>query len=294
MKNILYNLGYFIKEAKTLFKIDLLSNVFSIFSIGLVFFILSLVLSGWWTSNYIIEVIEREAEINVYFNNKIKDLELSRVIESINAIEGVNEAKIIHEDEAYNRMVDILGKEAKILELFHDNPFNSFIEVQIQIGEADSIIEELEGLEDVEYIRDNKKVIDRLQNIITILKVLGLLAIIAVGISTLVVISHIIRQGIYNNKEEINTLELLGAPEFFIGFPFLLEGLFLTAMGGVLALIMVNFVIRYGLGQIEKSLTFIPIPSIKILTSNIIAFILSISLILGVVGSIFGLYSARR
>jgi hypothetical protein len=43
MKNTVYNLGYFFKEAKTLFKIDLLSNLFSILSIGLIFFILALV-----------------------------------------------------------------------------------------------------------------------------------------------------------------------------------------------------------------------------------------------------------
>ena len=38
MKSIVYNMGYFLKEAKTLFKIDLTSNILSILSIGLIFF----------------------------------------------------------------------------------------------------------------------------------------------------------------------------------------------------------------------------------------------------------------
>ena len=289
MKNKLYNLGYYFKEARTLFKVDFLSNIFSIFSIGLILFILSLVISGWWISNNVIEIIQREAEINVYFNNNLDNREVLNLIENIKAIEGIGKATLVDEDESYDRMVEILGTEASILKLFDDNPFDSFIEVQIHIDEVDSILEELESIEDVEYIRDNKKVIDRLQNVVNILKIIGLLAVVAVGISTMVVVSHIIRQGIYNNREQINTLELLGAPEFFIGFPFLLEGLFLTLTGGVLASTLLVLTFKYGYGQIQVAIPFIPLIPSKDLMTNMTIFTIAISGVLGAVGSLFGL-----
>ena len=72
VKKAAYNLGYFLKEAKTLFKLDFFSNLFSIISIGLIFFILALVISGWEISNYVIEIVEKEAEINVYYDTKIR------------------------------------------------------------------------------------------------------------------------------------------------------------------------------------------------------------------------------
>ncbi len=125
-------------------------------------------------------------------------------------------------------MVDILGKEAHVLEYFDDNPFTSFIEVKIHMGEVDQILKDIDKLEGIQYIRDNRQIINRLENIVNILKILGSLLITAVSISTIIVISHIIRQGIYNNKEEITTLELLGAQNSFVGFPFLLEGVMLT------------------------------------------------------------------
>ena len=145
----------------------------------------------------------------------------------------------------------------------------------------------------IDYIRDNKDIIDKLQKIITILTIVGLLVITATGISTLVVISHIIRQGIYNNRDQINTLKLLGAPDSFIGFPFLLEGLFLTLVGGILALGLIFFTFKLGYNQIGTSLLFIPLPNMESLVKTIALFILTLSGALGIIGSFFGLSSAK-
>lgn len=293
MKNFFYNIGYFIKEAKTIFSVDFLSNVFSIFSIGLIFFILSMIFSGWWITDQVIEVLQKEAEINVYYDENIDKTEISILVEDIGKIPGVREASLVNEEESYSRMVEILGKESRMLELFDDNPFSAFIEVKIHMNEVDSILGNLEVLDNIEHIRDNKQVISRLQNIVGILKVLGVLVITAVGISTLVVVSHIIRQGIYNNREQINTLKLLGAPEGFIGFPFLLEGLFLTLGGGILASALVSLIIYYGYNQIGGTITFIPLPDSGELIWSMIILIMGLSTILGIVGSLFGLSSAK-
>lgn len=293
MKSFFYNLGYFIKESNTIFRVDFLSNIFSIFSIGLIFFILSMIFSGWWISNAVIEVLQKEAEINVYFDESLGDSEIDDLIQSIRRIHGVREASLVNEEESYNRMTEILGKESRILELFEENPFSSFIEVKIQIEEIDFVLERLDLSDGIQHIRDNKEVIDRLQKIITILTVLGVLVITAVGISTLVVVSHIIRQGIYNNREQINTLKLLGAPDSFIGFPFLLEGLFLTIGGGILASSLGALIIHYGYSQMEGSLPFIPLPPKDAIVTSLTILTMSLSCVLGIIGSLFGLSSAK-
>ncbi|MFA7410621.1 MAG: permease-like cell division protein FtsX [Tissierellaceae bacterium] len=286
------NLGYFFKEAKTIFRIDFLSNLLSIFSIGLIFFILSSIVSAWWISQDLVDMLKKEAEINIYFDEKMTDSEINNLIEGIRMIREVGQVKLVDKEESHDRMVDILGKEAKVLELFDSNPFQAFIEVKINMEKLDSILEKLELFKDIDYIRDNRDIIDKLQSLIGLLTLVGILVVTATGISTLVVISHIIRQGIYNNREQINTLRLLGAPDSFIGFPFLLEGLFLTMAGGLMALGLVYLTIRMGYGQISSNL-FIPLPDMKTLTSFMAIFILSTSGLLGIIGSFFGLNSAR-
>ncbi|MDD3705946.1 MAG: hypothetical protein PHC45_07785, partial [Clostridiaceae bacterium] len=96
MKNFLFNTGYFIKETKTIIRMNLLSHILSFLSIGLIFFILSMMISGWWISNQIVLAIQGEAEISVYFSEGTED-DAVALTEGIRSIEGVSEAKLINE-----------------------------------------------------------------------------------------------------------------------------------------------------------------------------------------------------
>lgn len=293
MKNTIYNIGYFFKEAKTIIRLNLLSNVFSFLSTGLIFFILALVISGWWVSNQVVQAVEGEAEISVYFREKLDNTDVMNLTEKIRGVTGVREARLINEDEAYRRMEKILGKEARVLESFDENPFSPFIEVNIRMEEVDPIMEELSIMKDIEHVRDNREVLERLRHISGALEVLGYIVVTAVGITTMVIISHIIRMGIYDSREQINTLRLMGAPEIFIAFPFLLEGLFITFAGGVLASALAAFVLKLLYIQLAGPLPFIPFPSREALTSNLAVLIMLLSAVLGAAGSLFGISSAK-
>ncbi len=293
MKNIIRNKSYFIKEAKTMLGLNVISNILSILSIGFIFFILALVLSGWKVSSSIVETIQGEAEINVYYVENTGDAVAAKLAERIKAMEGVREVRLVDEGEAYNRMVDILGKEAAVLKYLDDNPFNPYIEVKIQMEKMDSILERLGAMTEVEYVRDNREVLDRLQGLSEVLRLIGYLIVIAVGISTLIIISHIIRLGIHNNREQISTLRLLGAPEAFIALPFLMEGLVLTLGGGILSSIMTLFTIRGIYARMAGPLPFIPLPPLTPLLSGMILMIMLLSAGLGISGSLMGMSSAK-
>ena len=293
MKGAYKNTPYFIREAKTIFKVDFLSNILSIFSIGLIFFILTLILTGWWISNDIVQVIEQETEISIYFNEDLEDVPLNNLLSKVKNVQGIRDANIVSEAESYDRMVDILGKEAEILNHFDNNPFSSFIEVKIEMENLDHIVNELELFNDIDYIRDNREVIHRLQGIIGIIEVLGLLLGLAIGVSTAIIISHIIRQGIYNNRDEINTLKLLGAPNGFIQLPFYLEGIFLTIIGGGVAAALWLVLIRFGYSNIYNLLPFMPLPHGDEFMWPMIIFIIIFSSFMGIIGSKFGLKSIK-
>lgn len=294
MRNLSSSFGYFIKEAKTILRLNPLSNLLSLLSTGLIFFILTMVIAGWWISNEVITVIQGEAEISIYFNEDLDDIGLSQLLEKVVAFDGVREASVISDGEAYERMVDILGKEARVLEHFDDNPFTAFIEVKINLESIDKVIVDLEGLAEVDYIRDNREVLDRLREVGRLIKVVGYLVMMAVGASTLVIISHIIRQGVYNYKDEINTLRLLGAPEGFIALPFLIEGLLISLGGGIIASLLTFISLRGIFYQIQGPLPFIPLPPLAVMVRNLTILIIILSCGLGILGSLFGIANTEK
>jgi cell division transport system permease protein len=294
VKVFLKNSGYFLKEVFSIIRLNPVSNILSLFSTSLVLLILAMAVSGWWVSRNTIDAIQDEAEINVYFNAEGEESNPELLVRRIKEIGGVRDARLVDEKEAYERMAEILGKEARVLEVLDDNPFNPFIEVNINIESIDSIMDKLKFMSGVEYIRDNREVLERLVHISGILNYLGLILVISSGICTLVIISHIIRLGIHNKREEINTLRLLGAPEFFIGLPFILEGLILTIGGGILAAVLSTSAIHLFYRQVAGPLPFIPLPPGDELISGIWLLLLLSGAFLGVSGSVFGLISGKK
>lgn len=293
MKNFIYNAGYFVREAVTIMRLNLLSNVFSLLSTGLIFFILAMVVSGWWISSHIVEAIKDEAEINVYYAESIDAEGAREIVEKILGIDGVREARLVDADEALERMEKVLGKEARVLGLFDDNPFSPFIEVSINLESIDPILKALDSINGIEHVRDNRDVLERISGISVTMKLLGYLVVAAVGISTMVIISHIIRMGIYDNREQINTLRLMGAQEAFIAAPFILEGLFLNLGGGALASALGAGSLRFVYERMAGPLAFIPLPPLDAITANLVILVMAMSTVLGVAGSCFGFSSSK-
>lgn len=294
MRSIFNNRGYFLKEAVITLRINLMSNIFSILSIGLIFFLLTMVASGWWASSKVVDAIQGEAEISVYFKEGTKDTAVSQMLDKIKVIEGVREARQVRENEAYDRMVKILGKEASVLKYLEENPFSSFLEVKIHIEKMDSVLEKVQTIADIEQVRDNREVLDRLKNISGMLKLIGYVFVIAVSTCTLLIVSHIIRMGIYSNREQINTLRLLGAPDYFIALPFFLEGLMMTIGGGMLCILMAVSSAKSIYSRMTGPLPFIPLPSLDQLIWGIIVLIIFVSITLGIIGGFIGMKTAKE
>lgn len=294
MKKYIFNLGYFLLEVFRTLRSNFLSNLISVLGTGLILFLLALVATGWNVGDKLIDTLQGEAQISAYFENSMDSNQASQILHRIKSIEGVYEAVLVNETDAKSRMEDLLGDEAEILELFDENPFEAFIEVRINLDSMDPVLQSIRSLDGVEYVRDNRSVLEQMKAMVDGMKLLGSLIMMAVGITTLIIISHMIRQGIYHNREQIKTLRLLGASSGFIGLPFVLSGLLLTVIGGLIATGLILYLLEHGYQQLTRSIPFIPLPAKEGLMEQISVLVLRVSGILGFFGSLFGLTSIKK
>lgn len=286
------NMSYFIKEAARIIRSNKLSNLFSFIGTTLILFLLALVIGIWGISSQMTEMLKDEAEINAYFKKDIADT--GELLESIKQIDGVLEVRLVSEEEARSRMKRILGEDSEILNLFEENPFEAYFEVKIDLDKTDSVFSRISSLNGIDYVRENREVLEQIERITKAIEVLGYLVIAAVSITTLVIISHMIRQGIYQNHEQIKTLVLLGAPDNFINFPYVLVGFLLTFGGGIAAAVFISILINQGYSRFGGSLPFIPLPPKKQLVYGLSLFLLSVSAALGILGSLFGVSTSKK
>lgn len=286
------NAFYYIKESARIFRANKLSNLFSFLGTALILFLLALVICVWSISSQLTQMLKEEAEINAYFNKDTSSTD--KLLEMIEQIDGVRNVRLVGEEEARGRMERILGEESGILGLFDENPFEAYFEVKINLDKADYVYSQISALDGIDYVRENRDILEQIEGISKAAEALGYLVIAAVSITTLVIISHMIRQGIYQNREQIKTLLLLGAPDNFINFPYILLGLLLTFGGGIAATVLINILINQGYSKLSRTIPFIPLPPKDQLVYGITVFLLSISAALGILGSLFGLHSSKK
>lgn len=294
VKSFIYNQGYFIREVFKNLRLTPLSNFFSFIGTSLILLLLGLVLISWSIGDKLISSLQDEAQISAYFKADMDESLMRNLADEIGAMDGVMSARFIDKEQAYKENKELLGNEADILELFDDNPFESYIDIRISLDDMDTVINKVSALEGIDYVRDNREVLGQLKGIVNALKLLGTVIAIAVGITTIIIISHMIRQGIYNNREQINTLRLLGAPDWFVGLPFVMTGILLTLLGGLAAAVLITLLINQGYDQLKSYIIFLPLPSGKELKEYAGLIIIAISAGLGLFGSLFGLSSIKK
>ena len=286
----LFNLPYFFKEAGTLAKKDLSSYMLSSLSLVMIFFVLAMTAGIGYSMSFMSASLQSEAEISVYYDPGTDPDQIALDLEKI---EGVNEVLLIPADEAKDKMVQLLGDDSKILSLFDYNPFSEYLEVNIQLDKSETIADTAGLINGVSYVRDNREVLDKLKDISSAFNLSGILIIIAVGAATVVLTSHIIRQGIYLNRDAIGTLKLLGAPDGFIYLPFVINGVLLSGSSGLLSLAITVMATSKIYNVLTGSLPFLVLPDQRFMTTGLIIFTLSTALALGIAGSLIGIGSTK-
>ena len=294
MKTFFYNLGYFLLETWRIIRFNALSNIFSVLGTGLILFLLGMAIAGQAVGNSLISAIQKEAQISAYFTEGTDEKAAVKLTERAKGLQGVLDAGYIDKQAAYEHSREMLGKEADILELFDENPFEAYMDIRINLEDMDGVLGNVSELNGIEYVRDNRDILRQIKGIVDGVSLLGLLIAAAVGITTVITVSHMIRQGIYNNREQINTLKLLGAPNLFIGFPFILAGTLLTLLGGLISVVMLLFLMNMGYNRLSDLILFLPLPSVGEVREMTVRFILIISAGLGLAGSLFGLTSIKQ
>lgn len=288
------NFTYFIKETFTIYKTNKLSSLLSLISLSMIFFISILIISGWGISREFVNLLKDEAAISVYYTPNLNSYSLDELKDAVLTIDGVTDIAEVSADESYSQMESILGSEAKILNQFDENPFVPYIEVSVQLDKAKTVGTKIGELSNVDYVRDNQSVLDKIAQISLIIGSIGLLMTVTVGVATVLITSHIIREGVHTNEAQINTLQLLGAPDLFIHLPFWMSGVLISFSAGILALLM-TFVVQINLSAGgDRILPFLP-EITQILSFGKIALgVILCSVVIGAASSGFGLRMVKK
>ena len=154
-----------------------------------------------------------------------------------------------------------LGDQKTLLEALDDtNPLPDSFEVMLiqpeLVKTAAEAIEKYEGVEAAKYGQD---VMEHLFDITRLIRIFGFALMFVLALATLFIIANTIRLTVFARRKEIAIMKYVGATDWFIRWPFVLEGMVMGLFGSLIASIILRFSYAGITAKIYSTLAFFPL-----------------------------------
>jgi cell division transport system permease protein len=205
--------------------------------------------------------LESQVQVTVYIKDGTGKEKIAELGDEIKKLPGVAKVDFVGKDEALRHFAERLGERKELLDsLGSNNPLPDAYEVHMDSPEqVKSAVTRISRLDNVEETMFGQEVIEQLFSLTRILRVGGVVLIIFLALATLFIISNTIRITVFSRRKEVNIMKYVGATDWFIRWPFLLEGMLLGLAGSLLAVILLVWSYGMIIDQIHASLPFLPL-----------------------------------
>lgn len=278
---------YYIREVFISLRRNNWMSVASIGTVAVSLFIFGMFLMMVMNMNKLAENMESQVQINVYLLDKV-DREQARDIEKdLKEIEGVESVGFVTKDEAMERFKDRLGDQKTLLDALDEtNPLPDSFEVTVTNPDlVKTAAEKMEKIDCVECAKYGQDVMEHLFEITRLLRIFGFTLMLVLAFATLFIISNTIRLTVFARRKEIAIMKYVGATDWFIRWPFVMEGMVLGLFGSIIAAMVLRTAYTAMAEKVYDTLAFFPlIPEQPFLTYITIVVVIS-GMVVGAIGS---------
>ena len=230
--------GYYCKEGfRNIFKHGFMSIAAVLIMIACLILTGTVTLIAYNIDLSIVE-LQQSNEIVVWIDDSLTTREARSLGSQFDRIDNIATIEFIDRDEALEDYRQQLGDDADILEDFSsdNNPLrNSFVFTLRDPALADETIQQIEAVEGADDVRADEAVIARLMQIQNVFNIVALAMVVGLAVISVFIISNTVKLAMFARREEISIQKIVGATNWFIRWPFVIEGMVLGLLAGGLA-----------------------------------------------------------
>ena len=282
---------YFIQEVFHSLRRNNWMTFASIGTVAVSLFVLGVFLILVLNMNRLAGMLESQVQISVYLEDHLTDREKRQIGYDIESLQGIDSVTYVDRETAKERLKERLGDQKYLLDaLSDDNPLPDAFEVTVTtpsvVESAAGAIDSMQGVEEAKYGQD---VVEHLFDITRLMRIFGFVLMCLLGGATLFIISNTIRLTVFARRKEIAIMKYVGATDWFIRWPFLLEGIVLGCIGGLIAAVALRSFYAAMAAKIYSTLAFFPLMPQYPFMNYVTAAILLAGIVIGAIGSVISL-----
>ena len=237
--------------------------------------------------NLMVEDLNKTNELLVYIDSEIPDAEAKSVGTKINLIENVLLAKYVSREEALEAFVEDMGGSAAFGGVVAEDLRHRFVVTLEDNALMEQTYDRIMEIPGVAYISAEFEMAEGFITLQNVLRIASLAVIAVLLVVGLLIISNTVKLAMYDRRDEIAIMKMVGATNGFIRLPFVVEGFTLGMMGAAIAFALEWVMYDALILKIEevdtlRLFSFVPFDELLI---PMVATFVAAGLFVGIVGS---------
>ncbi|PJI07849.1 MULTISPECIES: permease-like cell division protein FtsX [Clostridium] len=204
--------------------------------------------------------VRSKVQVQVYFKDDITIDQQKDVLDKLTKTSGITSIKFESKSDALSKFKNQLGSENKsLIEGMDRNPMPTSYVVSVSDADyASNVVKALKNknggtLDGIEKVQDGRELINKITTITSTVQGVGIAIFIILAGVSLFLIGNTIKLTVYSRRREIGIMKYIGATDWFIRFPFIIEGMIIGIVGSVITIIVTYNLYKVAYNKMNSS-----------------------------------------
>lgn len=248
--------NYFLREVFTNIRRSPLMSIASVTTVLVLTLILGYFTAIMMNLEALANSLLREVQVVAYLDDDANQVSVSQQLERI---PGVTESHFVSKETALKKLVERMQGRINVDDLTR-NPLPDSYEVAVDSADAlELVAKRARRIAGVSYVKYGEEIAQRMLRFNALVRSVGAIVLGLLFLSTVLIVSNTIRLTVFARRKEIEIMQMVGAAEWFIRWPFILEGVLQGLLGATIAATMVGSSYAMVVPKLIETITFLPI-----------------------------------
>ncbi|HBM76332.1 MAG TPA: ABC transporter permease [Clostridiaceae bacterium] len=287
------SVGYYFKQGLKSIARNKMMSIASVSTVMASLLILGIFFITMENVNFYMQDVEAGVEIKVFLKDDITDDEKSEIESIAKNSDGVSDVSFETKQQALENFRQQLGNNGDLVAGIDANKVmpNSYIIRMEGPQYVDGLVSKLKDIKGIDKINDARPLMDKLMKITGFIRTFGISLMVVLLIVSIFLISNTIKLTVIARRREIGIMKYIGATDWFIRWPFVIEGILLGIIGAAIAGIVLSYGYTVAVDAVAKNWAIIKLVE----PEDIVPYMSVLFIVIGmVIGSMGSMVSMRK
>lgn len=231
--------------------------------------------------------------VEVYMMDDATDDQINTIMDSVKTLDYTDTVEFLDKDDAMDEMKERWGDNGYLLDGLQENPLPRSIRITLKnIEDSQELVDYVSNFEGIEKVKYNQSEINKILKITNSIQVGALVIIVFLIFVSIIVVSNTVKLTVLARGREISIMKYVGATNWFIRGPFLIEGIIIGILAALISAGVICGLYSLIIANISEQMLVMfstGLVPVAFMTENLIVIFLALGVSIGAMGSMISM-----